>query len=239
MPVLFSQAASSLLQDTPNASFIEIGPHPTLGSYIESVDPSLSVIAPMRRLKSAGDFHELETFLSAVGNLIVDGCNVPNFVALIPQPVPGVKMSIPPYPFTRKPVAYRPIGSTMDETRQQIGPLSSLGLGLNSLTHPVLAQHVIRNEPIMPAAGFLEMVFSLFVFSACVFNDCGQAFEFGATYLWNVHFQNILPLFPDRVLRVQVCKEGHFWSVRTFVPEPNTAHAGVRQQTISTHLNWS
>jgi acyl transferase domain-containing protein len=166
MPVLFSHAIGALLQDTPNASFIEISPHPVLGSYIESFNSSLSVIVPMRRSKVQENTHEVHTFLAAIGNLIVDGYNVANFTALIPQntPVAAVKISTPPYPFVRRPIPYQPdLTSASIDEEQRKGPLNGLILGLNALTHPALAQHVIRNEAIMPAAGYLEMVQPLFL----------------------------------------------------------------------------
>ncbi|KAJ6464059.1 hypothetical protein C8R45DRAFT_1175371 [Mycena sanguinolenta] len=215
MPVRFSEAIGSLLSDAPNASFMEIGPHSVLGTYIESFDASLSVIAPMKRSKFAEEFNEIRTFLSAVGNLIVDGCNVSNFAVLIPQVAGGSKISTPPYPFARKAISYRPdpLGEAVDQTKTRLGPLNGPSIGLNSLTHPILAQHVIRNEPIMPAAGYL-----------------GMAFEFGARYLWNVQFDNIMPLFPDRVLRVQVLREGNFWSVRSWTSVANPAASASAMQ---------
>ncbi|KAJ7675951.1 polyketide synthase [Mycena polygramma] len=184
MPVLFSQGISALLQDIPKPTFLELGPHPVLQSYISSFDASLPILAPMRRPKLAEGFHEVRMLLSAIGELVVH----------------GFKLTTPPYPFSRKPVSYEPDSSAVLATaRARKGPLNDFNLGSNSLTHPALAQHIIRNEPIMPAAGYLEM-----------------AFEFDVRYLWNVRFDSILPLLPDRVLRVQVSQEGHLWSVRSW-----------------------
>ncbi|KAJ7464985.1 putative polyketide synthase [Mycena galericulata] len=220
-PVLFSQAISALLRDYPNALFMEVGPHPVLSSYIESFDNSISVVAPMRRSQLVGDFHDMQTLLSAIGSLIMEGCNVSNFAALIPQSVSRPNISIPPYPFAPKYISYRPdITSPSIQATQRKRSLNGPSLGLNSLTHPALAQHVIRNEAIMPAAGYLEM-----------------AFQFGASRLWNVQFKNIMPLFSDRVLRVQVLKEGHFWHVRSWKTgtESNNAELGAHPPRLHAH----
>ncbi|KAJ7637908.1 putative polyketide synthase [Mycena polygramma] len=200
MPVLFSQGISALLQDIPKPTFLELGPHPVLQSYISSFDASLPILAPMRRPKLAEGFHEVRMLLSAIGELVVHGCNLVDLTTFTGSTTSGVKLSTPPYPFSRKPVSYEPDSSAVLATaRTRKGPLNDFNLGLNSLTHPALAQHIIRNEPIMPAAGYLEM-----------------AFEFDVRYLWNVRFDSILPLLPDRVLRVQVSQEGHLWSVRSW-----------------------
>ncbi|KAJ7680149.1 hypothetical protein B0H17DRAFT_1138758 [Mycena rosella] len=205
MPVLFSQAMKSLLHDIPNSIFVEIGPHPVLSNYIASLDNSLSITAPMRRSKSVESFHEVRTFLSAIGDLIVDGCNRVDFAVLNPQNTSRTPDPSPAYPFARKSVPYHPefYDVKTDLTRRRNGPLNDPILGINSLTHPALAQHIIRDESIMPAAGYLEMV-SVFYFHS--------AFEFDARYLWKVDFEHIMPLFSDRVLRVQVAHEGHYWS---------------------------
>ncbi|KAJ7751452.1 putative polyketide synthase [Mycena metata] len=216
LPVMFSQAMDALVADIPNACFLEICPHPTLGSYIQSIDASLPVISPLKRVKVSEEFDEIHTFLSALGRLIVEGYNCVNFSTLVPLPDSTAKITLPPYPFARKPVAYLPDVSEEGETRK--GPINGPRIGLNSMTHPALAQHVIRNEPIMPAAGFIEM-----------------AFEFGAKYLWNVQFESIMPLFPERILRAQVLQDGHHWSVRSWKSGPEAHHATVGIEPTRLH----
>ncbi|KAJ7439068.1 putative polyketide synthase [Mycena galericulata] len=218
LPVLFSQAMDALVADIPNASFLEISPHPTLGSYIQTVDASLSVISPLKRVKVSEEFDEVQTFLSAIGGLVVEGYNGTNFSTLVPHWDAAAKIPLPPYPFARKPIAYLPDMSDEGEKRQ--GPLNGLRIGLNSLTHPALAQHVIRNEAIMPAAGFIEM-----------------AFEFGAKYLWNVQFDSIMPLFQERILRAQVLQDGHHWSVRSWKSgsEANNMTPGIQPTRLHAH----
>ena len=66
---------------------------------------------------------------------------------------------VPPYPFAKKEVSY--VAPTFEITRQRQlrnGPLNYPPLRINKYTHSGLADHVIKHEPIMPAAGFLEMV---------------------------------------------------------------------------------
>ncbi|KAJ7131944.1 hypothetical protein C8R46DRAFT_1235721 [Mycena filopes] len=199
MPVQFSRAMEALLRDNPKATFIEISPHPVLASYIASFDTSLSVLAPMRRTKTPGPFHELAIILSAVGELVVNGHNCVNFAPLVDsKTTSGIKTSTPAYPFARKHVSFQPDSSVTRHGTKRNGPLNGYNLKLNAQTHPGLAQHVIMNEPIMPAAGYLEM-----------------AFEFDAKYLWNVTFEKFMQLLPDRLLHVQVSQLEHSWKVHS------------------------
>jgi acyl transferase domain-containing protein len=157
-PVYFAKAIASVWKDHPNAIFLEITPHPVLISYITSVGvKSDLVIAPMRRARHAGPFAEVVDFLRALGTLICLGSNRVDFQALNgPTPLKGV--SLPSYPFNRKTIPYCSPSHHAALTHNRNGPLNYKGMALNMLTHPDLAEHVIKGEPILPATAYLEMV---------------------------------------------------------------------------------
>ncbi|KIJ44546.1 hypothetical protein M422DRAFT_252161 [Sphaerobolus stellatus SS14] len=80
------------------------------------------------------------------------------------------------------------------------GPLNRYDLLINSQTHPDIAEHVIRGEPIMPAAGYLEI-----------------AFEKGAKQLWKVRFKAMFPLPKDKLLGLEFAQTALQWKVNSSV----------------------
>ena len=44
------------------------------------------------------------------------------------------------------------------QKRSRKGPLNHDYMAINAQTHPDLAQHVVKGEPILPATAFFEMV---------------------------------------------------------------------------------
>ncbi|KAJ7459820.1 hypothetical protein FB451DRAFT_1182121 [Mycena latifolia] len=207
-PVYFAKTVSTVFRDYPNAMFVEISPHPVLASYIASVGvkPDL-VVAPLTRSKNPKPFAEVVDFLRALGKIMSLGYNGLDFRALNgPTSLKSTK-KIPPYPFNRKHVPYQPSSAHAVLSRSRRGPLNYEGMGMNILTHPDMAQHVIQGEPILPATGYLEMVF-----------------ELGARRMWNVEFIAMLPLLKDKVLRVETSSDLHHWEVRSWPSEqPNAS----------------
>ncbi|KAI0068519.1 ketoacyl-synt-domain-containing protein [Artomyces pyxidatus] len=198
-PVLFTEAVTNLLADHPNPVFCELGPHPVLASYLTSLsDRKSPVVCTMKRPRSGESATDSVGLLECMGKLAVAGYNGLDFDALCGT-LPSDGLTLPPFPFARKEIAY--LASTPEIARQhqhRNGPLNYPQLRMNSATHPALADHVIKDEPIMPAAGFVEM-----------------AFEEGARKLWNVEFLSILPLSSDRPVPVQLFKEDSFWTIRS------------------------
>lgn len=155
-PVQFNQAIHAIHARHAQAVFVELGPHPVLSGYITAViGPGSTVISPLRRSKTAS-IGDLVPFMDFTGRLVCAG-------------YPGVDMDVlygtaemaqvPPFPFARKEVPYT--APTFEISRRQQsrnGPLNYPQLRVSAQTHSGLADHVIKNEPIMPAAGFLEMV---------------------------------------------------------------------------------
>lgn len=160
-PVLFSNVISELLRDYPNATFLEISPHPVLSSYVRAMGAhNNTIICPMQRPKVPRNFHETSVFLSMVGQLLLKGYNMIDFVSLNGfRVVPRVSLDLLEYPFTKKHIPFLPEQSSSD-LQQNKGMISKYPkvFKINGQTHPELTQHVIIGEPIMPAAAFIEMV---------------------------------------------------------------------------------
>ncbi|KIJ41950.1 hypothetical protein M422DRAFT_171681 [Sphaerobolus stellatus SS14] len=206
-PVLFSSAISSLFGDTPHAAFIEISPHPVLSQYIDELSAKRSSsFCPMRRTKNPDETHEIYTFLDCIGKLSVSGYNVYNYLAVNQAESVDFDLDLPPYRFSPKTIPYLPQSSRVVTRQREArnGPLNFGDLKLSSLTQPDIAEHVIRGEAIMPAAGFIEM-----------------AFEFGARFVWKVEFKGMLSLPQDKVLPIDVSVKGKRWNVHSLVEQRN------------------
>ncbi|KAJ7351379.1 polyketide synthase [Mycena albidolilacea] len=203
VPVKFEHTVIAVVAEMPEAIFIEIGPHPALSSYISQmgVKPE-KVLCPMRRarnpkhasdsvisLNSASDFNEVTELLTCVGNLCALGVNMIDFSAVNGTSCLEVSKALPAYPFAPKAMPFYSENSRMaaKQKRTRKGPLNFESFALNALTHPDLAEHVVKGEPILPATGFFEMMF-----------------EEGARTLWDIELRSLLPLLPEKVLEVQV-----------------------------------
>ncbi|KAG9309602.1 putative polyketide synthase [Chiua virens] len=221
-PVLFSQTIGNVLRDHPSATFVEISPHPQLSTYIQEMGAQASsVLCPMRREKIPTESGEHVAILAALGRLAVLGFSV-DFNELNGIIRTGHNINIPPYPFSKKFVPYLPRYSRVLQKQfgTRLGPLNFPALRLNANTHPELAQHIINQEPIMAAAGFLEMVF-----------------EAGARTLWNVNFVNILSLAAEDPIPVDLRIDGHQWSVESQRSVAPSSKVEVTTDHKHTHVN--
>ncbi|KAG1902324.1 uncharacterized protein F5891DRAFT_1127654 [Suillus fuscotomentosus] len=201
-PVQFEGAIRRMIHDLDSPSFLEIGPHPVLAGYLVALsDGTATVVCPLCRPKA--NQGEVVSFLHALGKLAVAGHCCIDFNILNGCTAADV-IKLPAYPFSRKKVLLYPISPLIKRICQpRNGPLNYSQLRINSQTHPYLTQHVIQGEPIMPAAGFLEM-----------------ALEFGARQLWDVNFLFMLSLPGDQPVSVDVSTEGPHWTVRSALVNP-------------------
>jgi acyl transferase domain-containing protein len=169
--VKFEQTVAAVVAEMPEAIFIEIGPHPALSSYVSGMGAnSDKVLCPMRRSKNANnsvislnsltDFTEITELLTFVGNLCALGVNTINFSAVNGTDCLEISKPLPAYPFAPKPVPIYAENSRIatKQKRSRKGPLNFESFAMNALTHPDLAEHVVKGEPILPATGFFEMV---------------------------------------------------------------------------------
>ncbi|KAJ7363860.1 acyl transferase domain-containing protein [Mycena albidolilacea] len=200
-PVHFTAALETISASDPNLTFVEISAHPVLSSYISTtLNKSSAIYCPVRRPKLGHSPSESIDLLTFCGRLTMDGHNCVDFAALHGNTF-GPIVKLPAYPFVKKSFPLYPdTPGVVKQMASRRGPLNHDYLRINKTTHPLLAEHVIRGEPIMPAAGFLEM-----------------AIEFGASTLMNVNFRSLLALSSATPIRVKVALDGCHWSV-TSVP---------------------
>ncbi|GJJ14254.1 putative PKS-like protein biosynthetic cluster [Clathrus columnatus] len=213
-PVLFTEAMTSLLKRYPSAISLEVSPHPVLSSYLSSLGVTTTVSCLKRAKKSESEAYQ---FLTAVGQLVTSGVNSVDFSALTsshPQYQPEIRL--PSYPFNPKSISYHAEApSYYRQSEPRHGALNFPGLRINSQTHPVLAQHVIKGEPIMPAAGFIEM-----------------ALEYGANTLWDITFNSMLSLSHESPIPVDIKLDGPRWSIRTSTASGYRKHDSERFDRI-------
>ncbi|KAK0447900.1 putative polyketide synthase [Desarmillaria tabescens] len=184
-PVLFSSAAACMRKDHPDAIYVEIGPHPVLATYLE--DPQVkAVLCPLIRPRSSTPRSPSEayTFLDSLGriNVLAPKHSEVDFRRL--NMYHGSLKIVPAivYPFQRKEIPYYRGLSNQNTSQSRIratrnGPLGQKDMNISASSHPSLIDRVICGEPVMPAAGYIEM-----------------AFAAGGRVLWNVAFEAIMPL---------------------------------------------
>ncbi|KAF8920772.1 polyketide synthase [Mucidula mucida] len=199
VPVKFEQTVLSVVQEMPEAIFVEIGPHPALSSYVSGMGAKADkVVCPMRRTKNVTEFNEITDLLLTIGNLSTLGVNTIDFHAVNATDSLEISKPLPAYPLAPKPLPFYSESSQLaiKQKRARKGPLNHDFFALNAMTHPDLAEHVIKGEPILPATGFFEMIF-----------------EEGARTIWDIELRSLLPLLPEKVLNVDVQIDGHAWSI--------------------------
>ncbi|KAH9926041.1 uncharacterized protein B0H18DRAFT_954918 [Fomitopsis serialis] len=197
-PVMFEPAINAIHTRHPQSIFVELGPHPVLSGYITAISGhGTTVLSPMKRSRTAGVGEPMQ-LLDCVGRLVCAGYSRVNMDVLFGM-AENASANIPPYPFARKETdASWPI--ELPSTANQHTDASWL------------ADHIIQNEPIMPAAGFLEM-----------------ALEFGAKKLWNIQFHSVLSLSSERPTPIDVRLEDSQWSVHS-APAADLSIRGHRQK---------
>lgn len=160
-PVLFDAAMEAIFSKYAAPTFVEIGPHPVLSAYIQSVACSrdgMTITCPLRRSRSADAPADSFEFLTALGKVVVAGHTCVDFDVLYGG-LSGHMRTLPPYPFAPKTIPWIiPTPEVARQRQRRNGPLNYPQLKVNIRTHPELADHVIKGEPIMPGAGFVEMV---------------------------------------------------------------------------------
>ncbi|KAI0653728.1 ketoacyl-synt-domain-containing protein [Cubamyces menziesii] len=224
--VRFTEALQSIAQKHPHAIYVELGPHPVLTSYVASMAGKNAVtLCPLRRPRST-EKHAVEVagLMDTLGKLVVSGYTRMDFDVLYGT-APAPAEALPPFPFARKDIPYTaPTAQIAKQKQHRNGPLNYPQLHMNDKTHPDLAEHVIKNEPIMSTAGYIEM-----------------ALEFGARKVYNIELVSILSLSAKRPTPVEIRLEGSRWSVlsaanvdyyKTWPVKYNRLHA---KGLLSTH----
>ncbi|CAK5282480.1 unnamed protein product [Mycena citricolor] len=167
-PVLFESSIGHILAshvDNPPV-FLEISNHPVLASSIlaHGVSDSL-VLCPMRRASAKAKSNPTEhaTFTNTLASLVLLGVNQIDFSGLYGKS--SYKPSLIAHPLVHRPIPPpKTIPGTAHASRDTAHVslngrlLQGLNIVVNEKTHPLLAQHVVHGQPILPATGFLELV---------------------------------------------------------------------------------
>ncbi|KAJ7664517.1 hypothetical protein DFH06DRAFT_985983, partial [Mycena polygramma] len=222
--VRFDSAVASILQSHPDSVFVEISCHAVLASSILA-QPGVheaNVLCPMTRQTAMPTEVEwdpelalLTTTLARLALLGYNGCDF--------TPIYGSSAFKPgwvSHPFVERSVL--PPSSHSSRTKSRLRAISSSPLlgHVSELTHPMLAQHVINGEPILPATGFIEMASLL---------------EAGAHHLWDVDFKSVFSLSARNTNtdRMMLEREGDSWSLRS---SAETSSSTVRINVFSSHF---
>jgi acyl transferase domain-containing protein len=161
-PVRFSESMHILLASAKDVCFVELSPHPVLSSYLSSMaPPGTVVVSPLRRAnpKKKEKDVEVASLFATVGQTYTTAGHSDIDLLALAGSQDGLLAKLPAYPFAPKQLPMFTPSSVVTRYRQaRNGPLNYPQLRVNSQTHPSLAQHIIKGEPIMPAAGYIEMV---------------------------------------------------------------------------------
>ncbi|KAK0480492.1 putative polyketide synthase [Armillaria luteobubalina] len=223
-PVLFSSTAARVREDYPDAIYVEIGPHPVLTTYVENPQVK-AVLCPLIRPRSSTPHSPTEpyTFLDCLGRITVLGPKHSQVDFRRLNMYHGTLKVVPAiaYPFQRKELPYYRGPSMQNTSRGHVriarnGPLGQNDMNISASSHPSLIDHVICGEPIMPAAGYIEM-----------------AFAAGGRVLWNVAFEAIMPLSKNaRPVKFQL--DGCHWTVLSTV---NSSKTSATQSHAQGHMS--
>ncbi|KAF7333968.1 Polyketide synthase [Mycena sanguinolenta] len=209
-PVAFSPAIFSLLKSRSDASqpaFLEISCHPVLSFTISQHDvPQKSVLCPMRRRSTGTDVHEQTVFTETLAQITLLGYNACDLSAL--YGVSEYKPSFIDHPLISRPIP-QPKTHFSDAPRSTHvnGPLA-LNAPMTELTHPLLAQHVINGEPILPATGFIEILL-----------------ENGVHALWDVEFRSFFSLSARNSAYMILERSECSWSLKSIDPTISSSTA--------------
>ncbi len=159
-PVQFSSAINALI-DSGIRTFIEIGSHPILQSYLRETLQVAGVTGRVIRTLKRNDPDEyLSVKLAACKTLLSRDYSSLERIF----PVAGQIVSLPPYPWDNARYIFTSSNEAINKQREH--PL--LGFRLNSVdgiwinqidlqSHAYLADHIVDGVVIFPAAGFVEM----------------------------------------------------------------------------------
>ncbi|MEM8663358.1 MAG: acyltransferase domain-containing protein, partial [Pseudomonadota bacterium] len=160
-PVMFRGAIANMCHDDYGV-FVEVGPHPNLLGYVKAVGresgASVRMVETLRRGADEANQRRKATASAAVAGSRIDLTNA------FPEPVPV--LPLPNYPWQRehhfnRPSPRAPVAS-LRTGHSLLGGRIALGkdvwhqdVALSRM--PFIADHVIRDTVLFPAAGFLEM----------------------------------------------------------------------------------
>ena len=161
-PVLFASAVSALVEDDFNV-FVEIGPHPILRSYVsdglkQAGKTGLVYETLKRKQDSDAKLHN-----NAI-KIVLSGCEIEESSLF---PTQGKYIKLPTYPWQRERYWYPLTSEGYDlVNRRREHPLLGYRLkdsdviwenSLDTTELPYLADHVVDDAIVLPAAAYIEM----------------------------------------------------------------------------------
>ena len=165
-PVRFDTAIDHLVQDGYRL-FVEIGPHPTLATYIRdtmTAHKTSGVVFSSLKRKA----EERRALLETLGALYTNGYDLR--WDRLPGGSAGRFMTLPTYPWQREPYFLESDASREDRLGSDAHPLLGLPirsanplyeLELNALSHGYLTDHQIDGTPVFPGAAYTEIGLAL------------------------------------------------------------------------------
>ncbi|CAK5267713.1 unnamed protein product [Mycena citricolor] len=182
-PVLFDSAIGNILRDVPAPVFVEMSCHPVLSSSILTHGiPDNTIVCPMRRAsKSKPGPNEHLVFTGTLASLALMGLNSIDLSALYGES--DYKPAFAKHPLVNRPILPLKVLPFYDLGARGAGPGEGHLLDpanksiINEKTHPLLAQHVVSGQPILPATAYLELIL-----------------EAGANVLWDIEFTSMYSL---------------------------------------------
>jgi acyl transferase domain-containing protein/acyl carrier protein len=170
MPVRFLDAVEAMIRAHPVASIVEIGPHPVLQRPLRQIcasagRPRTAVLASARRHR------ELPALLTALAELYQLGADI-SWKRLYRLQTPQAPMPLYPWDHAKywlAPRQARPVAAADRQDHPLLGRQLPLAVPDGRLVwehqgsawaHTWLADHRVAGRPVMPAAGYIEMVLS-------------------------------------------------------------------------------
>ncbi len=216
-PVQFSTGIRQLLA-TNTTIFLEVGPHPVLSSYITECMATEgkqgTVLPSLRRMKD-----ERRSLLTSLGTLYTHGC-VPHWDALAAG---GNYVPLPLYPWQQQHYWIEAKSSGVQMHKEYTHPLLGYRLStaeaawentLDTQLLPYLADHLIQQTIIFPAAGYIEMALAAAV---NIFEDKAYAIE-----QMDIHKPLVLTQTQIPIVQTVVATQDHAFHIYSRQQEEQT-----------------
>lgn len=218
-PVLFQRAVEVLLAQGIRY-FLEVGPQPSLAGAVKATARRLGLEAHVWS-SLAREGGEREALLGAAGALWAAGLPL-DFAHLFPEPLPTLPLPSTPWDHERfwpedgphQPTdARHPLLHEHTEGTDR----QTFAVDLDLATHPWVAEHLVQELPVFPAAGFVAMALGA----------AEEAWGQGPYALRSVRFERLLALRPGTSSRVQLhlTPGPQGWTHFEVVSRPRAKHA--------------
>jgi acyl transferase domain-containing protein/NAD(P)-dependent dehydrogenase (short-subunit alcohol dehydrogenase family)/acyl carrier protein len=170
MPVRFRDAVEAMIRAHPVAAIVEIGPHPVLQRPLRRICTSAGR-SRTAVLVSGRRHREVSALLTALAELYQLGADI-SWKRLYRQEAPQAPLPLYPWDHAKywlAPQQGRPVAAADRQDHPLLGQQLPLAVPADRLVwehqgsawaRTWLADHRVAGRPVMPAAGFIEMVLS-------------------------------------------------------------------------------